>query len=915
MRRSVYPNLTCVETDIDNSARIEKLFFKKDLILNAEWNKLNKPPHRMVNLHRHPVFFGNVVDVVGDCCGFCPEPLNDEEKAVAEEEGKLYVKGAISFLSDDPGRQEIGSFYPLGPEDYTDMAYVGSSQVVCDAIVNNDVDIVRSWCQQDGVDVDVRDFCGRTPLHLACMSTTTEMEVVQCLIDHGARLVARLQDGRTALHLAAARGSVEMVTALLRKSAENEHERDEKLAAAGKKLPLPEDQDAVMKDKEEDSDDSSSSGEDDDNGSDDSFSKIHRSDAGSVQAPTVTTSGFVKVDLSETIDGDNDTVVDDIYDINITDWDYLMTPLHHAILGEHTDVIETLVSDFGADVRKPVLKRDHDQGWHTSNALLNLVLALKLSEEKRYDILATLLKLGASSTQATLNQDGSKTSALNYLVSSGEIPALETVFEHDTPGAMSVLNNVIRGRGTSISPLITAIHKEKPELIHYLLKKGAHTDITSEDIVRNMKASERQKLDAGRFQSEIATSVSQPLFFALCHNLDAQVVEALIKAGAELNAVLGKSLSYEYHQTPRKFPVEGLTLLDYARKNIFGARELARVSAHTITTLEETSKKIEEVKKEKTQEELFPDEWVLAQNTDDTYSHFAARILVQKRVLLRSRPKPVYIGYNGYYATPLELAMFNLQHANKLLVEYVKIEPLLEAAGAKTYFELHLEMLPEYLATKNGKMEDFRLPEALRTSNKDKEMSPESLFSAPQLFGALQPFGMLQPVAQMPGEIQRPEFSLGTFHTPYLGKGDVQGGYMRIFEAAWRGLPEDLEMVRMLTSGPSGEGDSRVPALRMAVTDSNNLNAMFIALIRENYDMVDLILQIVKEQYEPAPVVIQKPEGFESENGDVEPQRYIEDDDSEHDPVAEAEAVEQNMTKSDTSPWVCINSCREYCGR
>lgn len=81
--------------------------------MNAEWNKMNKPPHRTVNLHRHPVFFGNVADVVGDCCGYCPEPLNDEEREVAEEEGKIYVKGPITFLSDDPGRQEIGIFLVL----------------------------------------------------------------------------------------------------------------------------------------------------------------------------------------------------------------------------------------------------------------------------------------------------------------------------------------------------------------------------------------------------------------------------------------------------------------------------------------------------------------------------------------------------------------------------------------------------------------------------------------------------------------------------------------------------------------------------------------------------------------------------------------------------------------------------------
>lgn len=44
---------------------------------------------------------------------------------------------------------------------------------------------------------------------------------------------------------------------------------------------------------------------------------------------------------------------DDILDINLPDWDFKMTPLHHAIVGAHEDVARLLVSDFGADVLIP----------------------------------------------------------------------------------------------------------------------------------------------------------------------------------------------------------------------------------------------------------------------------------------------------------------------------------------------------------------------------------------------------------------------------------------------------------------------------------------------------------------------------------------------------------------------------------
>src|SRR5262245_264872 len=53
-------------------------------------------------------------------------------------------------------------------------------------------------------------------------------EIVQTLIDHGARLVARLADGRTALHLAAARGNLEMVKMIMQRSEQNEEEEAKK---------------------------------------------------------------------------------------------------------------------------------------------------------------------------------------------------------------------------------------------------------------------------------------------------------------------------------------------------------------------------------------------------------------------------------------------------------------------------------------------------------------------------------------------------------------------------------------------------------------------------------------------------------------------------------------------------------------
>lgn len=99
-----------------NAKKIEKLLYTKDLLLNAQWNQ---PKDRKVYLHRHPAFFGEVEHVIGDCCGCCPQPITDEEQKIAEEESKTYISGQVSFIKDDPGRQEIGSFNPITETDWT----------------------------------------------------------------------------------------------------------------------------------------------------------------------------------------------------------------------------------------------------------------------------------------------------------------------------------------------------------------------------------------------------------------------------------------------------------------------------------------------------------------------------------------------------------------------------------------------------------------------------------------------------------------------------------------------------------------------------------------------------------------------------------------------------------------------------
>ena len=197
--------------------------------------------------------------VIHDCCGTCPDPQTDEEREVTEEERKIYVSGELSFMKDDPGRQAIGSFNPLTHHDWTDMAYVGNTQELCRRICEGDVNFVDAWCKENPDAVDRRDHTGRTPLHLAVHVSTPD--VVQCLVDHGARIVSRLVDGMTALHIAAMRGKTDMVTTLLERSEANEAEEAEKedrrKAEAKKQTRPAKEESDENKDQDEESDEDS----------------------------------------------------------------------------------------------------------------------------------------------------------------------------------------------------------------------------------------------------------------------------------------------------------------------------------------------------------------------------------------------------------------------------------------------------------------------------------------------------------------------------------------------------------------------------------------------------------------------------------------------------------------------------------
>lgn len=532
-----------------------------------EWNAKKD---RKVSLHRHPCFIGDVDSIIHDCCGLCPESKTNEELAIAEEESKIYVVGELTFIKDDPGRQAIGSFNPLTTDDWTDMAYIGETNELCDKICKGDLAYVRDWCSRKDSPINRRDHTGRTPLHLATQCSSSE--VVQCLINNGARIVARLIDGMTALHIAALRGNAEMVTSLLEKSEANEEKESEKEAKSAAIVMKPD-----------------GSAQSEANGAQDVSEDEDMEDVASDQSGesmTMTEGSFVKINdkllpEGETLPEDEGDDEPDVYDVNVLAWDAPVSPLHLAIIGGHVAVIQTLISAFGADVLLPVKLVDS----YTRNpkaAILTLVLAAQLPGSKSFDVSKTLLSLGASSAQADMN----RISALHYIIAKRQIPVLKACFNTDEPAAMGALNHVVvrlpYWRETVDTPFTTAIRTGDADLVNMVLELGSKPIIELDDFMSAYSfALEDDQNRWHQNESDVTLKFKkitlQPVLLAVEHDMPTLVYE-LLRKGVSVNtldhhahqAISLHELNQENHRR-----IQGKSLLDYVDHKIEDLQRIA----------------------------------------------------------------------------------------------------------------------------------------------------------------------------------------------------------------------------------------------------------------------------------------------------------------------------------------------------
>lgn len=451
------------------------------------------------------------------------------------------MNGTVAFMKDDCGRQAIGSFNPLSPDEYTDMAYVGNTELLCHAIIEHDLHYVYQWLRQEGNDPNTRDHTGRCPLHLAV--SFSSLEIVQCLIDHGARLVARLVDGKTALHLACLRGDSLIVSALLRRSESNE-EDELKKTDSKRKLRM----EAEM------SQDSTSLTQDA------TFEVIEKPGPGTdVDDMTESSMVHVKASTADTegqLESEDDNTPD-VYDVNVLTWDTPTSPLHLAILSGNSAVVECLVQNFGANVLLPVVLPAAYAGGPSQGALLSLTLAFTLPQEEAKDMTRLLFKLGASSAQA----DAKQKTALEYCVSN-QPQLLETYLTSDPVGVARAIKHISiqppEYRPTVSGPLLAAISNYDVETALRLLSAGTRPDIPFEAYLKGIQNT------AQRLQFE--TQVEQPVVCAIEHELPLLSGTLVERYGIDINTLTTQGWRCVHETFGRR--QNGQSLLDLVNDKI-----------------------------------------------------------------------------------------------------------------------------------------------------------------------------------------------------------------------------------------------------------------------------------------------------------------------------------------------------------
>ena len=410
---------------------------------------------------------------------------------------QLILNVHTRFIEENPGRQTMsGSFNPIDDGEWSEQVYVKPTQKLFAAIAERDRDAAQNLIREE-IDVNQRDHVGRTALHVAILSKAPE---IACdLIKAGARITARLADGKSPLHLASQHDQVAVVRMLLEKSAQNveeskvvdamdeDEDEDEKApkkaaerASSEDDWSSHDDDDIEMVDTEDENgddedDDKDNKDEemvdaedDDEDDCDDEDEDEEKSRRKPEDSP-----------VPETPAGDiPDDEIDepDIIEINSLDWDFGFSALSYAILFASLPVLEELLTA-GADV-KLATKPGSGDSLHP----LTLTV-LREDEDEACKIAERLILAGATSTTANESMD----TIFHAIVRSGREKLVATILRCDQH-AHSVIDFPLVEYRNIIFPISIAIKQQHYAVLAVMLAHDVKLVLDEADTTRAYEA-------------------------------------------------------------------------------------------------------------------------------------------------------------------------------------------------------------------------------------------------------------------------------------------------------------------------------------------------------------------------------------------------------------------------------------------
>lgn len=366
-------------------------------------------------------------------------------------------------MQENPGRQVItGSFKPIDVGEWSAQVYIGQTERIFAAIAAHNRTTVGTMIKE-GVDVNRRDHVGRSPLHFAILCNAKD--IAFDLVDAGARMTARLVDGRSSLHLAIQHDQVTVVRKLLEKSAQNQEAVDKDF------------EEALDDNMEKRSDGERPSSEDDWSSEDDGVMEVddeEQADGGDEEEGERKPSKD-KEDAEQAPDGDaipdDNTDEPDIFDLYAADWDFGLTPLGYAVIFASIPILEDLIAA-GVDVKKPTQNK-------TLNAYPLTLTLLRPDEDEACKIAERLILAGATSSPA----DTQFRTIFYRIVVAKKVKLASTILRFD-PNASAVVNFPSISWSDVTFPVVLAIHMRDYAMTATLLTYGAKLQLLEEDITR-----------------------------------------------------------------------------------------------------------------------------------------------------------------------------------------------------------------------------------------------------------------------------------------------------------------------------------------------------------------------------------------------------------------------------------------------